>query len=44
MNPAACTFEVTAAIQAALMAQVLGGALRNEDALTRTTERTYGDG
>jgi hypothetical protein len=44
MNPAACTFEVTAAIQAALMAQILGGALRNEDALTWTTERTYGDG
>jgi hypothetical protein len=44
MNPAACTFDVTAAIQAALMAQVLGGAVRDEDALTWTMERTYGDG
>ena len=44
MNPAACTFEVTAATKAALMAQILGGALRNEDALTWTTERSNGDG
>jgi hypothetical protein len=39
MNPAACILDVTAAIQAALMAQVLGGAVLNEDALTWATKR-----